>query len=68
MKPLKKWQEPIYALGSLGPNILNQIVLSWILFYYHPSEAEAERAGALFLVGAAAASAVWRVSSYGFRM
>ena len=59
MKPLKKWQEPIYALGSLGPNILNNIVLSWILFYYRPSEAEVEREGALLLVGAAAVSAVW---------
>jgi GPH family glycoside/pentoside/hexuronide:cation symporter len=62
MKPLKKWQEPIYALGSLGPSILNQIVLSWILFYYLPSEAEIERTGALVLIGAAAASAVWIVA------
>lgn len=62
MRPLKKWQEPIYALGSLGPNILNQIVLSWVLFYYRPSEAEIKRTGAIFLVGAAAASAVWIIA------
>ena len=62
MKPLKRWQEPIYALGSLGPGTLNQIVLGWVLFYYRPSEAEVERTGAIFLLGAAAASTVWIVA------
>ncbi|MFQ6100434.1 MAG: MFS transporter [Anaerolineae bacterium] len=62
MKPLKRWQEPIYALGSLGPSTLNQIVLGWVLFYYRPSGAEIERTGAIFLVGAAAASGVWIVA------
>jgi GPH family glycoside/pentoside/hexuronide:cation symporter len=57
--PLKKWQEPIYALGSLGPTILSNVVLSWILFYYRPSEAEVEDTGALLLISALAASAVW---------
>lgn len=61
-KPLKKWQEPIYALGSLGPTLLNSIVIGWALFYYRPSEAEVERVGASFLVGAGAASAVWIVA------
>jgi GPH family glycoside/pentoside/hexuronide:cation symporter len=59
---LKRWQEPIYALGSLGSNLLGSVVLEWVLFYYRPSEAEAARTGAPFLVGAATASAVWIVA------
>jgi len=62
MRPLKKWQEPVYALGSLGPGILNQMVLGWVLFYYRPSEAEVSRTGALVLISASAASAVWIVA------
>jgi GPH family glycoside/pentoside/hexuronide:cation symporter len=62
MRPLKKWQEPIYALGSLGSSTLSPIVLGWILFYYRPSEAEVERTGAVSLAGAAATSVVWIVA------
>jgi len=62
MQPLKRWQEPLYALGSLGSYTLNNLVLTWILFFYHPSEAEAASTGATFFVSAAAASATWIVA------
>ena len=51
MKPLKKWQEPIYAMGGFGPGFLYQIVLTYLLFYYRPAKSLVE-AGAVVLAPA----------------
>lgn len=48
MKKLKRWQEPIYALGSFGPGFMYQIVMTYLLYYYRPATAQIE-AGALVL-------------------
>jgi len=34
MKTLKRWQEPIYALGGFGPGFMYQIVMTYLLYYY----------------------------------
>ena len=34
MKPIKRWQEPIYALGSFGPGFMYQIVMTYLLYFY----------------------------------
>jgi GPH family glycoside/pentoside/hexuronide:cation symporter len=51
MKPLKKWQEPIYAMGGFGPGFLYQIVLTYLLFYYRPAKSLVET-GAVVLAPA----------------
>ncbi len=38
MKQIKKWQEPIYAIGGFGPGFLYQVVLTYLLFYYRPAQ------------------------------
>jgi GPH family glycoside/pentoside/hexuronide:cation symporter len=38
MKQIKKWQEPIYAIGGFGPGFLYQIVLTYLLFFYRPAQ------------------------------
>lgn len=48
MKKLKRWQEPIYALGSFGPSFMYQIVMTYLLYYYRPAVTLVE-AGALVL-------------------
>lgn len=48
MKKLKRWQEPIYALGSFGPGFMYQIVMTYLLYYYRPAVTHIE-AGALVL-------------------
>lgn len=53
MKTIKKWQEPIYAIGGFGPGFLYQVVLTYLLYYYRPAQARIET-GALIFVPAAA--------------
>ena len=53
MKRIKKWQEPIYAIGGFGPGFLYQVVLTYLLYYYRPAQARIET-GALIFVPAAA--------------
>ena len=52
MKQLKRWQEPIYAIGGFGPGFLYQIVLTYLLLYYRPALQLLE-AGAVVLAPAA---------------
>jgi len=63
MKHLKKWQEPIYAIGGFGPGFMYQIVLTYLLFYYRPAQSLVE-AGAVILapaVGYAAGMLIARI-------
>lgn len=53
MKQIKRWQEPIYALGGFGPGFLYQIVLTYLLLYYRPAQRLIET-GAVILAPAAA--------------
>ena len=53
MKILKRWQEPIYALGGFGPGFMYQIVMTYLLYYYRPALTRVE-AGALILAPAGA--------------
>jgi GPH family glycoside/pentoside/hexuronide:cation symporter len=53
MHTIKKWQEPIYAIGGFGPGFLYQVVLTYLLYYYRPAQARVE-AGALIFAPAAA--------------
>ena len=53
MKQIKKWQEPIYAIGGFGPGFLYQIILTYLLYYYRPTQQKIA-AGALVFVPAAA--------------
>lgn len=52
MKQIKKWQEPIYAIGGFGPGFLYQIVLTYLLLYYRPAQQQLAK-GALVLAPAA---------------
>jgi GPH family glycoside/pentoside/hexuronide:cation symporter len=56
MKTLKRWQEPIYALGGFGPGFMYQIVMTYLLYYYRPALSRVE-AGALVLAPAGAYAA-----------
>jgi len=63
MKHLKRWQEPIYAMGGFGPGFMYQIVLTYLLFYYRPAQSLVE-AGAVILapaVGYAAGMLIARI-------
>jgi GPH family glycoside/pentoside/hexuronide:cation symporter len=63
MKQIKKWQEPIYAVGGFGPGFLYQIVLTYLLYYYRPAQENIAR-GALVLapaVGYAAGMLIARI-------
>jgi glycoside/pentoside/hexuronide:cation symporter, GPH family len=53
MKTLKRWQEPIYALGGFGPGFMYQIVMTYLLYFYRPALTRVE-AGALVLAPAGA--------------
>jgi GPH family glycoside/pentoside/hexuronide:cation symporter len=62
MKYLKRWQEPIYAIGGFGPGFLYQVALAYLLYFYRPAQ-ERLAAGAVILapaVGWAAAMLVAR--------
>ncbi len=48
MKQIKKWQEPIYAIGGFGPGFLYQLVLTYLLLYYRPAQSLVET-GAVIL-------------------
>jgi len=56
MKTLKRWQEPIYAIGGFGPGFMYQIVMTYLLYYYRPALSRVE-AGALVLAPAGAYAA-----------
>ncbi len=63
MKHLKKWQEPIYAIGGLGPGYLYQVGLTYLLYFYRPPQ-ERIVAGAMVLapaLGFALANLVARI-------
>lgn len=51
MKILKRWQEPIYALGGFGPGFMYQIVMTYLLYFYRPALTRVET-GALILAPA----------------
>lgn len=53
MKVVKRWQEPIYAIGGFGPGFMYQIVMTYLLYYYRPAFTRIE-AGALVLAPAGA--------------
>jgi GPH family glycoside/pentoside/hexuronide:cation symporter len=48
MKQIKKWQEPIYAIGGFGPGFLYQIVLTYLLLYYRPAQQLVETGAVVF--------------------
>ena len=52
MKQLKKWQEPIYAIGGFGPGFLYQVMLTYLLYFYRPAQ-ERVAAGAVIFAPAA---------------
>jgi GPH family glycoside/pentoside/hexuronide:cation symporter len=56
MKILKRWQEPIYAIGGFGPGFMYQIVMTYLLYFYRPALSRVE-AGALILAPAGAYAA-----------
>jgi GPH family glycoside/pentoside/hexuronide:cation symporter len=63
MKQIKKWQEPIYAIGGFGPGFLYQIVLTYLLFFYRPAQQLAATGALVFApaVGYAAGMFIARV-------
>jgi GPH family glycoside/pentoside/hexuronide:cation symporter len=52
VKRLEKWQEPIYAIGSLGPGCLYQVMILYLLYFYRPAQ-ERVAAGAVIFAPAA---------------
>lgn len=48
MKTIKKWQEPIYAIGGFGPGFMYQLVLTYLLYYYRPALARIETGAIVF--------------------
>ncbi len=53
MKTIKKWQEPIYAIGGFGPGFLYQVVLTYLLYYYRPAQSRIELGALVFAPPAA---------------
>jgi len=53
MKTVKRWQEPIYAIGGFGPGFMYQIVMTYLLYYYRPAFSRVEM-GAIVLAPAGA--------------
>ena len=53
MKTLKRWQEPIYAIGGFGPGFMYQIVMTYLLYFYRPAVTRVEM-GAVILAPAGA--------------
>jgi GPH family glycoside/pentoside/hexuronide:cation symporter len=51
MKHLKRWQEPVYAIGGFGPGFLYQVMLTYLLYFYRPAQ-ERVAAGAVVLAPA----------------
>ena len=56
MKTIKKWQEPIYAIGGFGPGFMYQVVMTYLLYYYRPAQ-ERLAAGAMVFAPAVAYAA-----------
>ena len=56
MKTLKRWQEPIYAIGGFGPGFMYQIVMTYLLYFYRPAVTRVEM-GAVILAPAGAYAA-----------
>ncbi len=48
MKHIKKWQEPIYAIGGFGPLFLFQFTLSYLLYFYRPAQQLIEMGAMVF--------------------
>lgn len=48
MKTIKKWQEPIYAIGGFGPGFMYQLVLTYLLYFYRPAQARIETGALVF--------------------
>lgn len=48
MKLIKRWQEPIYAIGGFGPGFLYQIALTYILYFYRPPITMVEKGALVF--------------------
>jgi GPH family glycoside/pentoside/hexuronide:cation symporter len=48
MKTIRKWQEPIYAIGGFGPNFMYQVVLTYLLYYYRPAQARVATGALVF--------------------
>jgi len=63
MKQIKKWQEPIYAIGGFGPGFLYQIVLTYLLYFYRPPQENIARGALIFApaVGYAAGMLIARI-------
>ena len=38
MKTIKKWQEPLYAIGGFGPGFMYQVGLTYLLYYFRPAQ------------------------------
>lgn len=53
MNRIKKWQEPFYGIGGFGPGFMYQLVLTYLLYYYRPAQANIA-AGALVFAPAGA--------------
>ena len=53
MKTIKRWQEPIYAIGGFGPGFLYQVVLTYLLYYYRPAQSRIELGALVFAPPAA---------------
>ena len=63
MKQLKRWQEPIYAIGGFGPGFIYQISLVYVLLYYRPALKLIDKGALVFApaAGFAAATLVARI-------
>jgi GPH family glycoside/pentoside/hexuronide:cation symporter len=63
MRHLKKWQEPIYAIGGFGPGFIYQVALTYLLYFYRPAQERIATGALVFApaVGYAAAMLVARV-------
>lgn len=57
MKQIKKWQEPIYAIGGFGPGFIYQISLVYMLLYYRPALKLIDKGALIFAPAAAFAAA-----------
>ncbi len=48
MKTIKRWQEPIYAIGGFGPGFMYQIVMTYLLYFYRPALSRVEMGAIVF--------------------
>jgi len=59
MKTIKKWQEPLYAIGGFGPGFMYQVVLTYLLYYYRPAQARIATGALVFAPAAAYALGIF---------